>query len=105
MTGGRGTQAFIRRHRDELARIVLEVHLEHAARECPDVDGELVPDDRAVPRWWFTSENPLLERAVWDAVVAEVVDRSLILTPTALGVRPTTDGGHFHDEACPSSTT
>ena len=32
MAGGAGVHAFIERHRFELERVVLEVHLEHAAR-------------------------------------------------------------------------
>ncbi len=96
MAGGRGTESFCERHSESLDGIVLEVHLEHAARECVERDGGLEVLDLPVPRWWFTSESPDLERAVWDAVVAEGLDRSLIMTPTALGERPTTDGGHFH---------
>jgi hypothetical protein len=99
MADGAGTRAFIDRHRDRLAEIVVEVHLEHAAVLGP----EIAPDhpDRPVPRWWFTSEEPRLEVAVWDALVAEGLDRSLLLCPTALGPRPTTDGGFFHDEGVP----
>lgn len=101
MAGGRGTQAFIDAHRADLDRIVLEVHLEHAAADCVERGGDLEVLDRPVPRWWFTSENPWLERTVWDALVAEGADRSLVVTPTALGPRPTTDGGHFHAEGVP----
>ena len=96
MAGGRGADAFCEQHAGVLDSIVLEIHLEHAARECVERDGRLEVLDIPVPRWWFTSENAELERAVWDAVVAEGLDRSLILTPTALGERPTTDGGRFH---------
>jgi len=101
MAGGRGADAFCDRHEIDLDRIVLEVHLEHAARECVERGGHLEVLDSPVPRWWFTSESPDLERAVWDAVVAEGLDRSLILTPTALGERPTTDGGRFHLSGVP----
>jgi len=96
MAGGRGADTFCELHESDLERIVLEVHLEHPARECVERDGRLEVLDTPVPRWWFTSENPELERAVWDALVAEGLDRSLIMTPTALGERPTTDGGRFH---------
>jgi hypothetical protein len=99
MAGAAGTQAFIDRHRARLADIVVEIHLEHAAGVGPEVS----PDDpdRPVPRWWFTTEEPRLEAAVWEALVAEDLDRSLLLTPTALGPRPTTDGGFFHDVGVP----
>jgi hypothetical protein len=99
MADAAGTQAFLDRHRDRLGDLVLSLHLEHAA--C--LGAEVAPDhpDRPVPRWWFTSEESRLEAAVWDAIVAEGLDRSLLLTPTALGPRPPTDGGHFHDEGVP----
>lgn len=96
MAGGRGTEAFCERHAAELGRIVLELHLEHAARECEARGGALETLETPVTRWWFTSENAELERAVWDALVGEGLGRSLLLTPTSLGSRPTTDGGHFH---------
>lgn len=100
MADGAGTRAFIARHRGALARTVLEVHLEHAAIDAtdprPPVDGAPV-----TPRWWFTSEIPPLEQIVWDAIRAHDLDRSLLMTPTALGPRPTTDGGFFHDAGVP----
>lgn len=101
MSGGRGADAFCAAHESDLGRVVLEVHLEHPARECVGRDGRLEVLDTPVPRWWFTSESEELERAVWDALVAEGLDRSLIVTPTALGERPTTDGGRFHLSGVP----
>ena len=88
-------------HVGELERIVLELHLEHAAREVVERDGELVTTDRPEPRWWFTSRIPLLEEAVAKAIEAEGLDRSLILTPDALAPHPTTDGGFFHTHGVP----
>ena len=44
MSGGAGLHAYIDAHRDELDSVVLEVHLEHAAREFAEADGELAPD-------------------------------------------------------------
>lgn len=97
MSGGAGLHAFIARHRAELDRAVLEVHLEHAAREFVERDGAVVPSGLAVPRWFFTSEAPRLEAAVRAALVAEDLRRSLILPPRALGgEQPPTDGGHYY---------
>ncbi len=100
MADGAGTRAFIAQHRDALDDIVLEVHLEHAALDAtgagPPVDGMPV-----TPRWWFTSEIPPLEQIVWDAIRTHDLDRSLLMTPTALGPRPTTDGGFFHEVGVP----
>lgn len=99
MADGAGTKAFIDAHSDHMDTTVLEVHLEHAAL---DTDADANPKEGLVtPRWWFTSEIPALERSVWDAINTENLDRSLIVTPTALGARPTTDGGHFHDIGVP----
>jgi hypothetical protein len=96
MAGGAGAKAFIEAHPDELARTVLEVHLEHTANECEEVDGKLVPTGLPESRWWFTSRNPELEQAVRGVIESEKMDRSLIMPPTAFGDRPTTDGGDFH---------
>jgi hypothetical protein len=60
-----------------------------------------VASTRVTPRWWFTSEHPALEQIVWDAIVRHQLDRSLMLTPDALGPFPTTDGGFFHVEGVP----
>jgi hypothetical protein len=97
MAGGAGLHAYIDAHRSELARVVLELHLEHAALEVGD-DG---PTGRPVPRWWFTSRNPDLEASVLAALRAEGLDRSLLLAPDALGPQPTTDGGYYHTEGVP----
>jgi len=96
MAGGAGACAFIEAHQAELARTVLEVHLEHAANECVEEDGGLKPTGHPEARWWFTSRIPHLEAAVRAAIEEEDLRRSLILPPTAFGPRPTTDGGDFH---------
>jgi Peptidase family M28 len=96
MAGGAGTKAFIASHPDELARTVLEIHLEHTANECKEADGKLVPTGLPESRWWFTSRNPELEQAVRTVIESEEMARSLIMPPTAFGDRPTTDGGDFH---------
>lgn len=102
MSHGAGTRAFIDRHRAMLEHTVLEVHLEHAALDSPpEGQGLEVASIRVTPRWWFTTENPVLEQIVWDAIVEHHLDRSLVLTPDALAPFPTTDGGFFHLEGVP----
>jgi hypothetical protein len=93
MTHGAGTATFLRDHVDLLDRIVLEVHLEHAAVE---VGPDLEPTGHPEVRWWFTSQEPGLEAAVQEALEAEDLRRSLVLPPEVFGPSPTTDGGFFH---------
>lgn len=101
MHGGAGTRAFIAAHRAELARIVLELHLEHAAEEWAVRDGALVPTGLPEARWWFTSHLPRLEAAVRAAIETEHLDRSFVVPPTVFGSHPTTDGGFFHLDGVP----
>jgi hypothetical protein len=101
MCHGAGTAAFIASHADLLPNVVLEVHLEHTARECRGEDGKLVPTDDPEVRWWFTSRNPMLVDAVEDALRAEDLGRSLVVPPDVFGPHPTTDGGFFHLQDVP----
>jgi hypothetical protein len=101
MAGGAGCRAFLEAHAAELDRIVLELHLEHAAREFAETGGRLAATGRCEPRWFFTSEIPLLRAAVRDALEAEGLERSLVLRPDALGPIPTTDAGFFHEHGVP----
>ncbi|HEY8526635.1 MAG TPA: M28 family peptidase [Acidimicrobiales bacterium] len=101
MCGGAGLHAYIDAHRDELDDVVLEVHLEHAARELAEEDGELRPTGQPVPRWFFTSRLAPLEEAVGRALEAERLHRSMVLAPDAFGEQPPTDGGFYHQEGVP----
>jgi hypothetical protein len=101
MCGAAGLVTYLDQHRDELDRIVLEVHLEHAALDAERHDDELVVPGRCVPRWFFTSRIPELEAAVSGAIAAEDLRRSMLVAPDALGARPPTDGGRYHDEGVP----
>ncbi len=55
MAGGAGCRACLARHAEELARVVLELHLEHAACELAEGPSGLSPTGRPEPGWWFTS--------------------------------------------------
>ncbi len=101
MFGGAGAEAYVHAHRVELERVVLEVHLEHAANEFAERDGVLTPTGHPEARWWFTSKSPQLESAVRGAIEAEDMRRSFILPPEALGPRPTTDGSEFYVAGVP----
>ena len=101
MSGGAGLLGYLDRHADELDRVVLEVHLEHAALECEELDGRAVPTDQPTPRWFFTSRIPSLEAAVGAAIEGEELWRSLILAPDAFGTFPPTDGAGYHVAGVP----
>jgi hypothetical protein len=101
MAGAAGTRAFIDQHRALLADTVLEVHLEHAALRCEARDGALVPTTDPEVRWWFTSQSPVLEGLVSDALAAEDLRRSLVLRPDLFSPMPPTDGAYFHPEGVP----
>lgn len=101
MVGAAGCHAFLDTHAAELERIVLAIHLEHAAREFVERDGALVPSGEPETRWFFTSRNPDLEAQVAAAVQAEGLERSLVLAPDVFGEQPTTDGGPFHPRGVP----
>ena len=101
MAGGAGLQNFIATHGDMLDEVVLEVHLEHAAKRCNGVDGELVPTDDPEVRWWFTSRNPSLEASVAAAIAAHDLRRSLVLRPNIFFDTPPTDGAFFHSSGVP----
>lgn len=96
MANGAGLHQFIKDHKEMLEKVVLEVHLEHTANEVRA--GENGPEltGRPEPRWFFTSRNPNLQNSVRDALLAENVDRSLIIAPDVIGEVPTTDGGAYH---------
>src|SRR5262249_32703297 len=87
---------FVREHRDELDRCVLEVHLEHAANEFIEEDGSLRATGEPEVRWWFTSRIGRLEDTLRSAIEVEDLRRSHIVPPTIFGEKPTTDGADFH---------
>ena len=101
MCDGAGVWRFVADHRDLLDRTVLAVHLEHAAAECRPEDGTLVPTGEPEVRWWFTSEEPQLERTVADALAAEDLRRSMVFRPEIFFEIPPTDGGPLHTAGVP----
>ncbi len=101
MVHGAGCRAFIDAHRDLMDRVVLEVHLEHTAKESHGEDGKLVTGEGPETSWWFVTRNDELIDAVEDALNAEGVTRSFILPPDVFGEFPTTDGGFYHTVGVP----
>ena len=102
MSGGAGLLGYIARHRKELDNVVLEVHLEHAAREfAAAAGGGVEPTGQPVPRWFFTSRIAPLEAAVARALREEKLYRSMVLAPDAFGPQPPTDGAFYHRAGVP----
>ncbi len=101
MVHGAGCRGFIAAHADQLDRVVLEVHLEHTARESWGKDGKLVTGDAPETSWWFTSRNERLIDSVEDALLTEGVQRAFIMPPDVFGPQPTTDGGFYHLHGVP----
>ena len=96
MAGGAGTRAFVNQHADEMPRVVLEVHLEHAAAEVRGDGERLHLTGQPEPRWWFTSTEPGLQASVASALCSEDLRRSFVLPPTVFGPAPPTDGSAFY---------
>lgn len=100
MSGGAGLKHIVETRREFIERdVVVEIHLEHAARAARGEDGRLVATDAPEVRWWFTSFAPPLEQAVADAICAENLGRSLMMPVEGFppGSRnPPTDGAFFH---------
>jgi hypothetical protein len=94
--GGAGLGAYVAAHGAELAKVVLEVHLEHAALDVTGEGGTLTSTGRAVPRWFYTSRIPALEATVHDALAVENLGRSMLLAPDAFGSAPLSDGATYH---------
>jgi hypothetical protein len=101
MAGGAGQRTFVESHEPELERVVLELHLEHAANELTEESGELRATGQPESRWWFTSRIPHLEKTVQSAIEAEDLRRSLIMPPTVFGPQPTTDAAAFYSAGVP----
>jgi hypothetical protein len=102
MCGGAGLKRFVDDHADELGRVVLQVHLEHAALDyAENDDGDLEATGQCVPRWFFASRIPALEATVRSALEDEALHRSMICAPNAISPEPPTDGAFFHSHGVP----
>jgi hypothetical protein len=104
MSGGAGLIASVTRDAERLNKVVLELHLEHAAREARAENGVLIPTDKPEVRWWFTSRIGFLEDAVEQALQSEDLRRSFIMPPDGFppgSPAPPTDGAFFHPAGVP----
>ena len=102
--GSIGTRNFIAAHRhDEVARTVLEISIEHVAREAVEAaDGRLVASGRPEPSALFVSFNRRLAQLTTRALADNGVDRALLLPAEGpLGDFPPTDGGDWYEAGVP----
>jgi hypothetical protein len=102
MSGGAGLKHFTSAFADFISsEVLLEVHLEHVAREARAENGRLLPTDAPEWRWWFTSFIAPLEEIVADAICREDLERSFIMPPEGFppgNSRPPTDAARFHPQ-------
>lgn len=77
-----GAMAFIEEHRDDLMpKVLIDLAIEHIAKECLEKDGETVLTRYVEPRSMFTIENPTLISTAKDAIVKYGIERISILRP------------------------
>lgn len=82
-----GGKHYIAKHPDVIKRAVVELHLEHIAKDLDVVDGKWVDTGDVEVRGIFATGNPLLVDFSHDAIVKQDLRRTLILqTNSPLGV-------------------
>ncbi len=93
--GGIGQKKFIEMHKEDLfPKIVVDIAIEHIAKEYLVKEGKAVPTGRVEPRGMFISDVPALVSLFKEAVQKYNIKRILLLpTNTPLGVP--TDAGDF----------
>jgi hypothetical protein len=101
MANAAGGRTFTKTHRELLKKAVLEVHLEHTANEVRQGKNGMEVTGEPEPRWFFTSRNANLQQSVKHALLAENLDRSMIIPPDVLGMTPPTDGAYYHSVGVP----
>jgi len=91
---------FLEKHDDDLSKVIVDVCLEHIAKEIVEIDGELVETGFVEPRGMFITENDYLNSFAEQAVVKYGLQRTALLpTDSPLGVP--TDAMYFFWEGIP----
>jgi hypothetical protein len=95
-----GARTFIKDHPDLIEKTMLEISIEHIAKDFDVINGEWVDTGYVEPRGIFTTANPLLVRFAEEAVVEHDLRRTFILqTESPLGVP--TDGESYYRAGVP----
>jgi len=79
---------------------VIDICVEHVAKECIERDGAWVVTQEVEPRAIFTTDNPLLVEIAKNAIVKNGVERTLIL-PTTTPIDVPTDAHLFWRNGVP----
>ncbi|MFX0138081.1 MAG: M28 family peptidase [Candidatus Hodarchaeota archaeon] len=104
MAGTKGAKHFVEMNKELLKKVVTGIHLEHIARDIKSENGEIIPLDDPIVRWWFVSRILPLEEIVEDAIKKENLHRSILLPPDGFPPgrdSPPTDGSFYHLEGIP----
>jgi hypothetical protein len=99
MAGGKGGITFVSNHNELLKKTVVTIVLEHVARDCITENGNLIPTNDPVVRWWFTSKVPELQEITMNAIQKENLYRSVIMPTEGFppgSDHPPTDAAPFH---------
>ncbi|MDH5815718.1 MAG: M28 family peptidase [Candidatus Nezhaarchaeota archaeon] len=98
---GIGQKAFIEAHKsDVIARTLIDVAIEHVAKECLVKDGIAVMTENVEPRGLFTTDNPVLIDIAKKAIIKNDVERILVL-PTTTPINVPTDAHLFWKNGIP----
>jgi len=96
-----GQKAFIEAHKsDFITRTLLDIAIEHVAKECLVKDGVAVMTDNVEPRGLFTTDNPVLIDVAKKAIIKNNVERTLVL-PTTTPINVPTDAHLFWRNGIP----
>lgn len=98
---GIGQKAFIEAHREDIvAKALVDIAVEHVAKECLEKDGVAVVTGEVEPRGLFTTDNPTLVEIAKKAIVKNNIERILIL-PTTTPIDVPTDAHLFWKNGVP----
>jgi len=98
---GIGQKAFIETHRgDIVARALIDIAVEHVAKECLERNGVAVVTEEVEPRAIFTTDNPTLVETAKKAILKHNIERILIL-PTTTPIDVPTDAHLFWKNGIP----
>lgn len=98
---GIGQKAFIETHRNDIIeKTLVDIAIEHVAKECLVKDGVAIMTDNVEPRGLFTTDNPVLVDVAKKAIIKNNVERILVM-PTTTPINVPTDAHLFWKNGIP----